>query len=1517
MRKLMTFFVVLIFSVPNIIGQGIGTVTLGTGTTTNSTTGHPTPYGTYYKNHRVQYLILASELTSLGMVAGSITAIGFNVANLNNCSQMPNYTIKIKDTYSSVLTTSFDNTVYTTVWTHPNFLPVLGWNTHNFTNHFSWNGTSNILIDICFDLIPGSYTQNASVYYTVTPVSLANFYRSDSQVACGTSNAATVSPNRANMQITGMLASCVPPSNLTATNPTTGSIVLDWNPVGTETMWNLKYGAPGFDPTTQGTLISGITAHPFTLTGLTPVTNYEFYIQADCGGGSLSSWGGPGAFTTTSDPLSGNYTINSTLPSGGTNYNSFNEFAIAMNLGGFAGPVVVDVVAGTGPYTEQVMLGELPNSSSVNTLTINGNGEVLQFLSTNTNERGTLKFDATDYVTVNNLIIKALGSVTGEYGWAVWLTNEANFNTFTACQFIADMTSTLSNFVPFVTSNSATGATTAGMAASDLTIQNCTAIGGYYGMVINGPTTASGEPPAQNSLIINNDIKDFRLYGLYIRGQIYATISGNSISRPTRQEVSTSYMLYLTQKLTGTVVTKNRISDFAGSAVSTSSAYGIYGTTITADQGHELLIANNLVYGFQNMNGGQYGAYLLTTSNTKFYHNTVFMDHIGHTGSSIIRGLYHSGNAAVIDIRNNIISVMSNSTGTKHCMYFAQTAGNEPVLTSDNNVLHMGATAGTNHLVYWSATNFTTYPDWRQAAGGMYDQNSISADPMFVNSLTGDLMPQNPAVNNIGANLLAFVPDDFYGVARTATPDPGAIEFDPTAIGTLMGTVTEASKGPIQGARVFSGPYQAYTNESGNYMIENLLEGTYTFSCEAEGYFTATAPGVVIITDSTTVQNFTLNFAEITVNPASIEETLNPDMTSTKYLNISNPGGTAPLSWSASLTFSKGSDNSNEPLVFGETIPVSNADPMKDACITTSIVQNDPTEDTWDLLQSFLLSAPGQQAVGTNGQYIYSSFWNTPGQFSRYTLQGVWLETFTIAGVGGVRDLTYDGEYFYGGAASTLIYKLDLDNEALVGTIPSPVNVRHISYDPVNDGFWLGDWTSLRLVSRTGTTIITGPTLVSVYGSAYDPYTEGGPFLWFFAQVATSGCGTVNDLVQIQKFNIATNSLTGYTFCTTNIPGYVPGTATTQTIAGGAFATDLLFPGKFVLMVNVQQSPNLVAVFELTPLVLWMNLGTTTGVVAPGGSEQIAVNFDATGLELGTYQAGIKITHDGQPTGPVTVPVTLTVSGIQILYGDANCDGDVNLLDVITMANYVLGLNPQPFCFENADVNMDGTINVNDLIATISIILGTDIKTLFQNPGSSDAHIFMNQNSIVLESDGTLAGLQFEIQGLNTGELELLLPGYELFTHVSNNKLTALLLNMNNTPIPPGRIELFKIHGNRQMTWGEVIGANTSANEVRIQKHVSWQESEFVISAYPNPSNGHIVASVSIPAESGSIIRILDIMGREVYKVHDGLLTAGAHQFDVDLTGKLGKGIYFLKVDASDVKTSVLLSKQLKLVLIN
>ena len=56
--------------------------------------------------------------------------------------------------------------------------------------------------------------------------------------------------------------------------------------------------------------------------------------------------------------------------------------------------------------------------------------------------------------------------------------------------------------------------------------------------------------------------------------------------------------------------------------------------------------------------------------------------------------------------------------------------------------------------------------------------------------------------------------------------------------------------------------------------------------------------------------------------------------------------------------------------------------------------------------------------------------------------------------------------------------------------------------------------------------------------------------------------------------------------------------------------------------------------------------------------------------------------------------------------GDANGDGNVDVNDVTTIINYILGKNPNPFNYDNANVNGDTKVDVMDVTLIINIILG-------------------------------------------------------------------------------------------------------------------------------------------------------------------------------------------------------------------
>ena len=91
---------------------------------------------------------------------------------------------------------------------------------------------------------------------------------------------------------------CIAPSALNITNLTATSVDLGWTDNAGVSLWDIEWDTAGFTPGT-GTMVVGTTTNPHNLTGLLPITSYDFYVRADCGGGDLSTMTGPFNFTTT------------------------------------------------------------------------------------------------------------------------------------------------------------------------------------------------------------------------------------------------------------------------------------------------------------------------------------------------------------------------------------------------------------------------------------------------------------------------------------------------------------------------------------------------------------------------------------------------------------------------------------------------------------------------------------------------------------------------------------------------------------------------------------------------------------------------------------------------------------------------------------------------------------------------------------------------------------------------------------------------------------------------------------------------------------------------------------------------------------------------------------------------------------------------------------------------------------------------------------------------------------------
>lgn len=173
--------------------------TLGTGTTVNTanalaSTDYPAPYGNYYENTKQQYLIRASELTAMGLTNGSeITSLAFDVTTLGTSGVHKAYTISIGNTTQTDISTWESG--LSTVFGPIDYQPVSGSNVHSFSSSFVWNGTSNIVVQVCHTNDASNsgtfFTVNAISKYSTTTFNSSLTYKVDNTSACATSSLIT------------------------------------------------------------------------------------------------------------------------------------------------------------------------------------------------------------------------------------------------------------------------------------------------------------------------------------------------------------------------------------------------------------------------------------------------------------------------------------------------------------------------------------------------------------------------------------------------------------------------------------------------------------------------------------------------------------------------------------------------------------------------------------------------------------------------------------------------------------------------------------------------------------------------------------------------------------------------------------------------------------------------------------------------------------------------------------------------------------------------------------------------------------------------------------------------------------------------------------------------------------------------------------------------------------------------------------------------------------------------------
>ena len=108
-----------------------------------------------------------------------------------------------------------------------------------------------------------------------------------------------------------------------------------------------------------------------------------------------------------------------------------------------------------------------------------------------------------------------------------------------------------------------------------------------------------------------------------------------------------------------------------------------------------------------------------------------------------------------------------------------------------------------------------------------------------------------------------------------------------------------------------------------------------------------------------------------------------------------------------------------------------------------------------------------------------------------------------------------------------------------------------------------------------------------------------------------------------------------------------------------------------------------------------------SGYADNSGSSIIIIDQDISNLNE------ITLTATGYNTTSVVTTIQVGNPCDSQLAGDANQDTILNILDVVLVVNYVIGVDSPGFCqFESADMNQDEIINVLDIVLVVNNILG-------------------------------------------------------------------------------------------------------------------------------------------------------------------------------------------------------------------
>jgi catechol 1,2-dioxygenase len=244
----------------------------------------------------------------------------------------------------------------------------------------------------------------------------------------------------------------------------------------------------------------------------------------------------------------------------------------------------------------------------------------------------------------------------------------------------------------------------------------------------------------------------------------------------------------------------------------------------------------------------------------------------------------------------------------------------------------------------------------------------------------------------------------------------------------------------------------------------------------------------------------------------------------------------------------------------------------------------------------------------------------------------------------------------------------------------------------------------------------------------------------------------------------------------------------------------------------------------------------------------------------------------------------LNAQPIDLLLGDVNFDGQLNVADVIGIVNIILGITiPTDNELFVADVNQDGIVNVIDVIALVNIILNQKNINLIL-PHIATFEIL--ENEIKLLTTEPIAGIQMELTGnFNIDEIKLE-NGWQHYYHEGR----LLIINLKGSTIT-NPTTLFKYSGGLSISSIIVSGWNEKLIKAEINSMV---HSFNVDMPSPNPFNPAVKIGYQCKKDGIIDISVFNIRGKLIEIILNDNVVNGNYEL-LWKPKSISSGVYLIK----------------------